>query len=327
METIYENVSEKSCPKLPIDRILDLKYLLCNREFSNIKDLRIAMEQTILEKKELLNLFVLTTRLRYRDGICDKKRIEILSLYKSLFTEQERRVLEKREMIRNEDETSYGKTQFNSNEIELLNNIEKIENSIPVQCIARFIETKFEFGRLPYVVSRELSNSLLKIDSTNHKIEGEFLFCFNFKKPIEIVGKKIDCILCLKLHEEKKINFTVFYDGTFTDSEEILEKEYKSFNELNNFIKNLILYIEHNKDISEIVNVFDKKESKRSVQEKIYTKNPYIYVGRNFKNITRKIREETGEFEVKGHWRWQAYGVNHSLRRLQFISPYLKNVA
>jgi hypothetical protein len=38
----------------------------------------------------------------------------------------------------------------------------------------------------------------------------------------------------------------------------------------------------------------------------------------------RKAFKVTTQFLVRGHWRWQAYGPNHSLRRRQWIEPFWK---
>jgi hypothetical protein len=85
----------------------------------------------------------------------------------------------------------------------------------------------------------------------------------------------------------------------------------------------MIIYITHsNNDLTEEINDFAKKKSKRVAQEKIYTQKPYIFVGRNFE-VPRSVI--TGEVSVKGHWRWQPHGPQRAFIKHIYIEPHVRN--
>lgn len=56
----------------------------------------------------------------------------------------------------------------------------------------------------------------------------------------------------------------------------------------------------------------------------------YIRVGRVVEDVKGVTRDATGRWKldhqvwVRGHWRWQAHGPKHQLRKLIFIRPYMK---
>lgn len=56
----------------------------------------------------------------------------------------------------------------------------------------------------------------------------------------------------------------------------------------------------------------------------------YIRVGRSREDVPGVVRDPAGKWKldhqvwVRGHWRWQAYGPRHSLRKLILIRPHLR---
>lgn len=105
----------------------------------------------------------------------------------------------------------------------------------------------------------------------------------------------------------------------------ITEKTDSVFSEGPKTLVNTMLYITaSNADLVEEVNQFDKKKSKKVVQEKLYTKKPYTFVGRNFQMPRSSYELSCGEFSVTGHWRYQPHGPGMTQRKWIFIEEYLK---
>ena len=102
---------------------------------------------------------------------------------------------------------------------------------------------------------------------------------------------------------------------------DIVLKESEYYKHLH-IILNAVLYVTHNENLKEEINNFSHKKSKREGEMRVYTQRPYIFVGRNFQ-VPRKYM--SGDFEVRGHWRWQPYGLGRSLIKHIFIDPYVKS--
>ena len=94
------------------------------------------------------------------------------------------------------------------------------------------------------------------------------------------------------------------------------------YSEHMHIIFNCILYVTHNPELEEEINIFSMKRSKREWEQKNCTSKSYIFVGRNFE-VPKIYSAEN--ILVRGHWKWQPYGVGRMLLKHIFIDPYVKN--
>jgi len=86
---------------------------------------------------------------------------------------------------------------------------------------------------------------------------------------------------------------------------------------------NAILYVSNpNESFNVKTNTFDKKRSKRRVQQKIYTKKEFIEIGyENAEHLKLQLEKET---EVRWHFRDQPHGPGRTLRKKILIAPHVR---
>lgn len=108
-------------------------------------------------------------------------------------------------------------------------------------------------------------------------------------------------------------------EGNLKVGEEEIDEEDLRFI---NLAFNLIIYT-HNptEEFVTQFNTFSKNSKHRQMEEKVFTKSPFIKLGFDAEFL-RLITTE--QYDVRGHWRWQPVGVGRMNRRLTFIKPHTR---
>ena len=97
-------------------------------------------------------------------------------------------------------------------------------------------------------------------------------------------------------------------------------------NEVSRTIINMIVYLSSNHpDFTFEKNEVPTKSGKKKYFKEHFTPKDWIFVGKNFH--TKHLKRgplKCGEFEVRGHYRWQACGPRRSQHELIWINPFTK---
>lgn len=88
---------------------------------------------------------------------------------------------------------------------------------------------------------------------------------------------------------------------------------------------NLLIYVTNpNEEFVAQFNKFSPNNRIAQIEKNEYTTQAYVPMGIDAEFL-RLVT--TDSFDVRGHWRWQACGPEHSLRRLTFIKPHTRNMS
>lgn len=211
--------------------------------------------------------------------------------------------------------------------------------------------------RRNYIVSKNLSEILQKVPP-NVKVSflpNKFIGYFEIPNLLEVEGERIAYIICtIDTVENEKILHAYYqiensgmmgHVSYLFSNQNIRVVDALSHDPVNSKVFNttfegrfetstdkvpvwvttlcnaIVYATSSDREFKEEINQFATKKKKLETQQKIYTQLPFI----NLDSDTIKVNlTQTGEFQVRGHFRWQPCGPNKEQHKLIFIDEFTK---